>query len=133
MKTLKIYLVTILANTWLVAQDLPSISAVMAKLENGLSNIQKGFLYNNKKLIELGVDEVQKENLIYHEPKVVKDMLPANKKQMKNAAMLTSYRIENASKELKEYLKLNQMRNAHGAFSDIVKACTDCHVITRGW
>lgn len=133
MKILKLYLLSFMVTSCIFAQDLPTISDVMAKLENGLINIQKGFLYNNSELIKIGIDEVQKENLVYHEPEAIQKMLPKDKIQMKNAAMLTSYRIENASKELREYLKLGQMRDAHNAFSDIVRACTDCHIIVRGW
>lgn len=133
MKILKIYLLSLIATTCIVAQEIPSINSVMAKLENGLINIQKGFLYNNAELIKVGIDEVQKENLVYHKPQAIKEMLPKDKMHMKNAAILTSYRIENASKELREYLRLGQIRDAHSAFSDIVRACTDCHIIVRGW
>lgn len=133
MKLFKTYLLSVVASVTIFAGNIPDISSVMAKLEDGLINVQKGFLYNNIELIKVGINQVQKENLIYHDPKAILEMLPKDKKQMKNAAILTSYRIENASKELKEYLRLNQIRNAHGAFADIVVACTDCHVIVRGW
>ncbi len=52
---------------------------------------------------------------------------------MENAAMITSSRIDNAVTELKTYVEIKDMRKAHDAFTDIVKACTDCHNIIRGW
>lgn len=106
---------------------------VMMNMENGLSNIQKGFLYNNIDLIKSGVDQIQNENAIYHDRKVIKSILPENKKQMENLALITSKRIENATEEMKSYLALHQMKKAHNAFSDIVNACTDCHTLIRGW
>ncbi|MDD3324648.1 MAG: hypothetical protein PHN38_05975 [Sulfurospirillaceae bacterium] len=105
----------------------------MLAMENGLNNIQKGFLYNNIDLIKSGVDIVQKENRVYHDRKVIKSILPENKKLMENIALITSKRIENASEEMKAYLEMKQMRKAHESFSDMVNACTDCHTIVRGW
>jgi len=106
---------------------------VMINMENGLANIQKGFLYNNVDLIKGGVDQIQKENTIYHDRKVIKSILPENKKQMESLALITSKRIENSTEEMKTYLALKQMKKAHASFSDIVNACTDCHTLVRGW
>lgn len=134
MRILKMILVGLAFSSFAVAGDkASSISEIMMKLEDGLNQIQKGFLYNNIELIKSGVNIVQKENMIYHDPKNVLPMLPKNKLQMKNAAILTSNRIENAAKEMKEYLKLKQIRNAYGSYSSMLNACTDCHIIVRGW
>ncbi len=48
------------------AQDSHDLTAVMAGMENGLNNIQKGFLYNSVALIRSGVDQVVAENKVYH-------------------------------------------------------------------
>ncbi len=116
------------------AADAEKVNAmVMINMENGLASIQKGFLYNNLDMIKSGVDQVQKENMVYHDRKVIKSILPENRKQMENLALITSKRIENAAEEMKSYLALKQMKKAHSAFSDIVNACTDCHTLVRGW
>lgn len=134
MRFLKVFLVGLLFSSFAFAEDkLPNISETMMKLENGLNKIQKGFLYNNIELIKNGLEEVQKENLIYHNPKAILPMLPKNKLQMKNAAILTSNRIDNAAKEMKEYIKLKQLRNAYSSYTSMLNACTDCHIIVRGW
>ncbi|MDD2385137.1 MAG: hypothetical protein PHN18_13180 [Sulfurospirillaceae bacterium] len=106
---------------------------VMINMENGLANIQKGFLYNNIGMIKEGVETVSKENMIYHDRNVIRSILPENKKQMENLALITSKRIDNATDEMKSYIALKQMKNAHNAYMDIVNACTDCHVLVRGW
>ncbi len=132
--TVKIFLATLCVASVLQANEAAKINAmVMINMENGLANIQKGFLYNNLDLIKGGVEQVQKENAIYHDRKVIKSMLGDNKKQMENLAYITSKRIENATEEMKSYLALKQMKKAHSAFSDIVNACTDCHTLIRGW
>lgn len=118
----------------LYASETEKVNAIaMLSMENGLSNIQKGFLYNNIALIQSGVDIVQKENVTYHNRDVLKAILPEGKKQMENLALITSKRIDNAADEMKSYLALKQMKKAHSAFSDIVNACTDCHTLVRGW
>ena len=108
-------------------------AVVMLNMENGLANIQKGFLYNNMKLVQDGIDQVEKENSTYDNRSAIKAFLPEGKKQMENLAFISSKRIENATKEMKYYLSVNQPRKAHNAFSEIVNACTDCHTLVRGW
>lgn len=111
----------------------PDISTTMVKLEDGLNQIQKGFLYNNIELIKSGLAEVKKENTIYHDPKKIISMLPKDKMQMKNAAILTSNRIDAAANEMAVYLKLNKLRSAYDSYAAMLNACTDCHIIVRGW
>ena len=133
-KIIQFVLASLCTASILYASDAEKINAmVMINMENGLANIQKGFLYNNIDLIQSGVEQVQKENTIYHDRSVIRSILPENKKQMENLALITSKRIENATDEMKTYLALKQMKKAHNAFSDIVNACTDCHTLVRGW
>ncbi|MBV5278630.1 MAG: hypothetical protein J0647_06300 [Campylobacteraceae bacterium] len=133
-KYTKLILVSLCMASIVNATEAEKVNAmVMINMENGLANIQKGFLYNNVDLIKGGVDQIQKENTIYHDRKVIKSILPENKKQMENLALITSKRIENSTEEMKTYLALKQMKKAHASFSDIVNACTDCHTLVRGW
>ena len=135
---MKKYTKIILASLFIVsvasATEIEKTNAmVMLNMENGLANIQKGFLYNNLDLIQSGVDQVQKENVIFHDRKILKSILPENKKQMENLALITSKRIDNATEEMKSYLALKQIKKAHSSFADIVNACTDCHTLVRNW
>lgn len=133
-KFMQFVLASLCTMSFLYASEAEKVNAmVMINMESGLANIQKGFLYNNIDLIKSGVDQVQQENTIYHDRTVIKSILPENKKQMENLALITSKRIENATEEMKSYLALKQMKKAHNSFSDIVNACTDCHTLIRGW
>ena len=105
----------------------------MIGMESGLNNIQKGFLYNNFDLVKYGADQITKENKIYHDRKVIKSILPKGKQQMENIALITSNRVDNSITELKTYIELKDIRKAQDAFVNVVKACTDCHNIIRGW
>ena len=67
-KFLQIILASLCAASFLHASEAEKVNAmVMINMENGLANIQKGFLYNNIDLIKSGVEQVQKENTIYHD------------------------------------------------------------------
>ncbi len=105
----------------------------MIGMESGLNNIQKGFLYNNFDLVKYGADQIMKENTVYHDRKVIKSILPKGKQQMENIALITSNRVDNSITELKTYVELKDIRKAQDAFINVVKACTDCHNIIRGW
>ena len=105
----------------------------MIGMESGLNNIQKGFLYNNFDLVNYGADQIMKENKVYHDRKVIKSILPKGKQQMENIAMITSNRVDDSITELKTYIELKDIRKAQDAFVNVVKACTDCHNIVRGW
>ena len=100
MKKYTLLLTSLALCSALHASEAEKVNAmVMLNMENGLANIQKGFLYNNLDLIKSGVDIVQKENATYHNREVIKQILPENKKQMENLALITSKRIENAADE----------------------------------
>lgn len=135
MKAIKsILLAMILFAGTTYAEDYAAINAkTMIGMESGLANIQKGFLYNNLDLVLYGAEQIMKENAIYHDRKIIKKILPQGKQQMENLAMITSNRIDNAITELKSYIEVKDIRKAHDAYTDIVKACTDCHNIVRGW
>lgn len=80
-KIIQFVLASLCTASILNASDAEKINAmVMINMENGLANIQKGFLYNNIDLIQSGVEQVQKENTIYHDRSVIRSILPENKK-----------------------------------------------------
>lgn len=134
MKIAKFFLAISLIATVSFAQDYKQINAqTMIGMESGLANIQKGFLYNNMELVKYGADQIKKEITIYHDRKIIKQILPDGKQQMENIALITAKRIDGSLEELTTYVDLKQMRNAEDSFTDIVKACSDCHNIVRGW
>jgi len=134
MKITNFFLAISLIATVSFAQDYKQINAqTMIGMESGLANIQKGFLYNNMELVKYGAAQIKKEITIYHDRKIIKQILPDGKQQMENIALITAKRIDGSLEELTTYVDLKQMRNAQDSFTDIVKACSDCHNIVRGW
>ncbi len=66
------------------AEEIEKINAVvMLNMENGLANIQKGFLYNNMKLVQDGIEQVEKENSTYDNRNAIKAFLQKGKNRWK--------------------------------------------------
>lgn len=131
MKIVKILALSALLSAGVMADD--SLAQNMSQMESGLSNVQKGFLYNTPTLIKSGVSEIQKANALFHNMEDTKKYLPKDKQHMSNIAFNASKRIDTASNELVKALDKKEYSKAHKSYSDIVNACTACHAVVRGW
>jgi hypothetical protein len=131
MKMIKRLTLTALLSCAVFAGD--TITVNMAKSENGLNNIQKGFLYNSLPLIHNGIKEVRNANAIFHNIEATEGYLPKDKSHMKNIAYNAVARINNAADEMEIYLAQKEMGKAQHAYSDIISACSSCHAVVRGW
>lgn len=105
----------------------------MIDMENGLNNVQKGFLYNNPVLIKEGVNAIHTANTLFHDMEATKKFLPKEKQHMSNVAFNASKRIDTASANLLKALDKKQFSKAGQSYSDLVNACTACHGVIRGW
>ncbi len=128
---IKTLAITLLLGGSLFASDVLAVN--MAKSENGLNNIQKGFLYNNMALVRNGIKEVRSANEMFHNMDEIKKYLPKDKQHMGNIAFNASKRINNAVDEMEIYLATNEMNKAQHTYSDIINACSACHAVVRGW
>lgn len=105
----------------------------MTEMENGLNNVQKGFLYNNPALIKEGVSAIHTANSLFHDQDATKKFLPKEKQHMSNVAFNASKRIDTTSANLLKALEKKQFSKAGQSYSDLVNACTACHGVIRGW
>ena len=110
-----------------------TLALTMSQMENGLSNVQKGFLYNTPALIKGGVSEIQKANALFHNGDDTKKYLPKDKQHMSNIAYNAAKRIDASSNDLLKALNNKEYSKAHQSYSEIVNACTACHAVVRGW
>ena len=131
MKFIKALSITALLGTALFAQE--ALTEKMIESENGLNNIQKGFLYNNAALIRSGVSTIKKANELFHNAEATKKYLPAEKTHMSNIAFNASKRIDAAADELIVYLDAKEYSKAQQSFTEIMTACGSCHAVVRGW
>lgn len=131
MKMVKILALSALLSAGVMADD--TLALNMSQMENGLSNVQKGFLYNAPALIKGGVSDIRKANALFHNMDETKKYLPKDKQHMSNIAFNASKRIDTASDDLVKALDKKEYSKAHQSYSEIVNACTACHAVVRGW
>jgi len=131
MKMIKILALSALLSAGVMADE--TLASNMSQMESGLSNVQKGFLYNTPALIKSGVAEIKKADALFHDMEATKKYLPKEKQHMSNIAFNAAKRIDTASNDLLKALDKKQYSKAHQSYSDIVNACTACHAVVRGW
>lgn len=131
MKMIKILALSALVASGMMADE--TLAHTMSQMENGLSNVQKGFLYNTPALIKEGVSEIHKANALFHNADETKKYLPKDKQHMSNIAFNASKRIDSASDDMLKALDKKQYIKAHQSYSDIMNACGSCHAVVRGW
>ncbi len=131
MKMIKMMALAALLGSAAMANE--TLALNMSQMENGLSNVQKGFLYNAPVLIKGGISEIQKANAVFHNADATKKYLPKEKQHMSNIAFNAAKRIDASSNELIKALNKKEYSKASQSYSEIVNACTACHAVVRGW
>ena len=105
----------------------------MAKMDQGMTMIQKGFINSNLELIEDGRKLVEEGNALFSDKKVISEYLPENKKHMVNVGENAAKRISLNANVLELNLDAKAYVNAANAYSDMLNACARCHSIVREW
>ncbi len=131
MKLIKILAALALTACISSAQDVMQKS--MNIMEQGMTEIQKGFLNNNIELIKSGTQKVREGNTLFSDEKVIAQYLPENKKHMVNIASNAAKRISLDANVLELNLENNAYIDAANAYSDMMNACARCHSIVRAW
>lgn len=91
MKFSKIITATLLSVSIVSASDVMKES--MKIMENGLKQVQLGFINNNEAIIKDGLVLIEKGNMMFSDKKTIKKYLPDNKEHTVNTALLASTRI----------------------------------------
>lgn len=104
----------------------------MTKMEDGMTFIQKGYLYNNIELVNQGLNDIEAGNKLFTE-KAMTDYLPQNKKHMANTAKNQSINIQTAIDAMRKLVAEKQYIKAYEKTTDIMRSCTACHALVRNW
>ncbi len=110
-----------------------SVPVTMKNMRDGMVQVQDGFLYNNKDSILKGIEQIQKANSIFHDDKSAAAILPADKKKYSKVAYISTKNLNMYLSTLKDFVQDGSIVNASDAYSGVVRSCTHCHAITRGW
>jgi hypothetical protein len=122
---------SVLAVLGLQADD--TLNANMKTMRDGLMEIQDGFLYNNKDGVLAGITKIEKANAIFHDQKSVEQYLPKAQQRLSSVAVFSTKYLNSYLAEMKEYVKNDQLLEASSIHSEVVRNCTRCHAIVRGW
>jgi cytochrome c556 len=107
-----------------------TVNATMKLMEQGLSDVQTGFIYHDKERLNRGIQTLQGANSIFSNVDV-SVFIPNNAK-----IQVTKNINENLAKELESLKKSVSDKNYAEATEDyakVVKSCLSCHTIIRGW
>jgi len=106
----------------------------MMSYASALSDIQKGFLYNNESLVKKGVYDFQKN--LRHSDSFVIDL---DKKEStgefnpRTYANTEARAISNLVEKLEENYKTGTKNESVKTYNEIVRRCLACHQIIRKW
>jgi len=131
MKLKNILICGALLGTFASADDVMKKS--MATMQNGMTQVQQGFLNNDVTSIREGIKLIKEGNAKFSDKKVIKQYLPADKKHMINVAENQARRITLDATVLELNLDDKAYVNASNAYADIMNACSRCHAIVRSW
>ena len=107
-----------------------TITATMSLMEDGLSQVQKGFIYNSKTDIIRGVETIESANSIFTHVDVSTFIKNNSKVQVtKNI----NENLTNHLSELKKDVKAKKFSDASVKYAKVLNDCVSCHTIIRGW
>ena len=123
----------VLAALGLQATASDEIKTNMDAMRDGLQSIQDGFSYNNKSAILSGITKIQKANDMFHDVKSAAKYLPKDKQRLAKVSFLSTRTLNTSLNTMKEYVDNGDIINAADSMTGVVKSCTRCHAIVRGW
>ena len=130
MKLTKILMAVILSAG--IAQA-DTMTKSMNIMQQGIEQVQFGFINNNEQMIRDGLAQIKKGNAMFSSEGVIKKYLPKDKKHMVNVATNASKRIALDANVIELNLDDKAYTKAAEGYSDMLNACSRCHGIIRSW
>jgi len=99
----------------------------MQTMETAMAKIQKGILYNNKKMVIEGVENLEKASAnVKVAPKGDMDYSPVYAKQQ-------SKNIMKYAEKIKSNIEENRKHSANSNYTKVLGECISCHNKLRKW
>ena len=130
MKLTKILMAAVLSAG--IAQA-DTMTKSMNIMQQGIEQVQFGFINNNEQMIRDGLVQIKKGNTMFSSEEVIKKYLPTDKKHMTNVAVNASKRIALDANIIELNLDDKAYTKAAEGYSDMLNACSRCHGIIRSW
>jgi cytidylate kinase len=125
----KIALSLAISSMMLMAND-TTITATMSLMNQGLTEVQSGFMYNNKENVMKGIKIMESANSIFKHVDV-RTFIPNN-----NKVQVTKNINNNLEKNLeilKQDVKKRRYSDATKSYANVMNNCLACHTVIRGW
>jgi hypothetical protein len=106
-----------------------TINATMKLMQQGMNQINTGFMMNSKEDIKLGITTVENSNSIFTHVNVA-DFVKSNK------VTVAKNINKNLTKDLKAFKKAveaEKYSEASKQYANVLNECMACHTIIRGW
>jgi predicted CopG family antitoxin len=105
----------------------------MSIMQDGIKQIQYGFINHDESLVREGLVLIKKGNDMFSDKKIIKKYLPNNKEHTVNTAMIASKRIYLDINIIEGNLDEKAYTKAAKGYGDMLNACASCHGIIRSW
>ena len=107
-----------------------TIDATMKLMDQGLNQVQRGFIYNSKSDIIRGVETIESANSIFTHVDVSTFIKNNSKIQVtKNINENLTEHLE----ALKKDVEADKYSDAGAKYAKVLNDCVSCHTIIRGW
>ena len=124
----KIFLALVASSMMLMASE-TTVTATMKLMQQGMDQINTGFMLNSKGDIEQGIATLENSSAIFTTVNVA-DFINTNKV---TAANNMNKNLTKDIKALKKAMNESKYSEAAKQYSKVLNGCMTCHTITRGW
>lgn len=124
----KVILALVTCSVLSIASD-TTIDATMKLMQQGMNQINTGFLYNSKQDIMDGIQTVENSNAIFTHVDVAKFM----KSNKVTVAKNINQNMTDDLAALKKAVENSQYSEATKQYGKVLNECVACHTIIRSW
>ncbi len=127
---MKKVILTLVMTSVIALADTTTVIATMKLMNQGMDDIQSGFLYNNKETLSKGISTLENANAIFGTVDV-SSFIPHN-----NKVQVTKNINKNLAEDLTAFKKSVEAKNFSDAtanYGKVMNDCISCHIIIRGW
>lgn len=124
----KVILALVTCSVLSIASE-TTIDATMKLMQQGINQVQTGFILNSKKDIQEGIATLENSNAIFTHVDVA-DFIKSNKVAV---AKNINVNLTKDLKALKKSVDASQYTDASKNYAKVLNECITCHTIIRGW
>jgi len=107
-----------------------TITATMSLMNQGLTEVQSGFMHNDREDVLKGIQIIKNANSIFKHVDIA-TFIPNNRKVQVTRNINTN--LDKNLKLLEKDVKARKYADATKSYAKVMNNCLACHTIIRGW